>query len=190
MRTWEKRHEQLLEISREAFARHEIKSGSLEERRLVLRRPDSGYYWCEILFPRSAVMVHGDISTAVFGYHNENDPRMLTAWVARSGLTYMGEKFRIGMNDGGSLCWDWDADVAVRELEERRQDWMEDGVGDLEEAREKFDAAVDAARDGDRYGLRRALFDLGEYDLDPGKVLAPRVYHAKAAVERLWQLIS
>lgn len=189
--------DQTVRLAKEAFATHEVRSGSWEDRRWVLKRPDgSGFYWCEIVMINGGVLVHGDISTAVFGYHSGGDDKTVLSWVARGDLGYMAEKFRLGMNDGGKLCWSWDDRVAQHELDRWRkehEDEKEEMMGydpeEWERVNDLYEQAQVALNDHRADDFAAAMYHASELT-EVGHAISAQVIYAKAAVERLWQLIS
>jgi hypothetical protein len=177
------------ERARRTFAQHVITKES--DRRWLLQRlyedgrPDWTYAAEIIVLENASIFVGGDIDHVIFG-HGPADPLARLRWMGehRDLGYYVAQKARIGT--GKDLVDIWDEDVAREELRDyAAQNEAEDEY--------ELESAFSADNENDFY--RRAMEAFGDgYDAHEaicgmGRVLAPRVIYAHAALARLCELL-
>jgi len=195
-------HEHELRMVEEAFAQHQITKRS--EGRWLLRRPDSGSYWAEVICLAGAqLFVGGDISPVVFGYADTSGEDRVR-WLGGTSdiLYYVAQKASIGMGSD-ALTKQYDVDVAGADLRALAKEYEDH---EFREGRGIPDCPVQAALDDLALccpdGPERLHEQLRE-ELEPlradwllddrgylGMVLAPRVYYAWGALARLTKLLD
>lgn len=190
----ERYHRNMLSIATDAFDHHYVREYSTN--RWLLMRPlkDGGWdgtYATEIVaLWRGSLLVHGDIDTVIFArYTDTNDPIGCVRWIGtNSDIRYYAAQ-KAAAGTGRELVYAIDDAVFAQELRRLRREYK------AEDAREAIDAALNSMRHGEPLEMVRhnlatewALESEDVYAL--GKVVAPRVYFAHAALKRLCHLID
>jgi hypothetical protein len=198
------RHETLLLEAKKAFAKHEIRSRSEGRWLLQERHLDGGWTWimgAEIIaLTGGALYVGGDIDFTIFAYYSDHaDPESRVRWMGRCRDVdyYVAQKAHIGM--GRELTDVFDSQIAEQEI----QGWLTEAEEeypnhtDTVVLRRLVDEWKDDGFPEDEHELIHAIWDSGlssDFMVDrssfPGKVLAPRVYYAHAALARLCDLLD
>lgn len=187
--------EQMLRLARAAFTEHQIVEGCAKDRRWTLFRPGSSTHWTEVvLLAGGRLIAHGDIEAVVFcGYSGptgavRNITPPIFEWVAKSYISYIAEKATRGRPKRNHI----DLEVALHQLERLHAEAIKN-----ERCFEDRDLIVEAiehiTEDGNYdyaiHAMSQTSLD-AEYWSDIGKVIEPRIFYAKAAVERLCALLS
>lgn len=191
-----KHDEQMKRLAQDAFKTHEITSTG--ESRWTLKRADGGgHYWVEIAcLAGGRLIVHGDIQPSVFQGHS-HEVEQLVVWIARSNIGYLAEKAQAGIKSEEAVrTYDDDEAEAyllddIREAKERKDEFGEEH---LEERLDVLRRALEAVRNGYPEEMHRIICeeiqDGWEWAYSIGRVIAPRVYYAHAAVKRLHALLN
>jgi len=153
-----------------------------------------------IALAKGQLYVGGDIDFTIFAYYSDRaDPESRVRWMGRCNDVgyYVAEKARIGL--GTELTDVFDSQIAEQDI----QGWLDEaekeylGHKDTVVLRRLVDDWKDDGFPEEEHELTHALWDsglssdfFGELSVGPGKVLAPRVYYAHAALARLCDLLD
>lgn len=201
--------DRMVKNAKSQFMEHQIRREEQGRWLLQKRHKDGGWEWtmaAEIvaLWDDKSLFVGGDIQNLVFSYGpTDVDERL--RWIGRSGdiMHYVQEKASIGT--GGAVAEAWVPEVARfmidREIDERRNELLDDQVVDDPEVIERIDdddtlRALRDARGGLVYDGEHAVLDhlyrAGVFDGGDipsfSPVPAAGVIFAWAAVNRLCDL--
>lgn len=179
-------------LATDAFAEHRIiKVGG---DRWVMRGNNGSMYWVEILWlEANKLLVHGDICAIIFAYASRNNgPRDLVAWMGRAGLDHAKEKAIIGT--GHEVCEVYDSDLAVWELRRIMSESIEFDDQSVIRFSEEVEDVISTIANGTPVEMAlNVLYEVG-FDTELlstlGRVIAPRVVYAQAAVKRLDELLT
>jgi len=179
-------------LATEAFAEHRIVKVGGD--RWVMHGNHGSMCWVEILWlEANKLLVHGDICAIIFAYASRNNgPRDLVSWMGRASLDYVKEKAIIGT--GHEVCEVYDSDLAVWELQRIMNDAIEYNDQSVIRFSEDVEEAISDLDNGIPVEIAlHALYALG-FDIELlaglGRVIAPRVVYAQAAVKRLDDLLT
>lgn len=179
--------EELKEMALRAFSNHEITHKGLDRWRC--RNPEKSEHWFEVaILANGTLIVHGDISTAVFGRFSGAEYKLLD-WVAgmHDSLGYAREKISIGM--GAPLGEEYDPEAARHDLKALAQvcaeEYEEDGEYELERLLEDIEP----------FNNRSNLLDdiyhaTGTMHDTIGMRTTQRVVYAVYAVKKLVELLK
>lgn len=158
----------------------------------------ASFQTCYVTALGGYLIVVGDCDTCVFAGHRADEPRGMIGWMgAHRDLHYIAEKAHIGMTDRENITTDYEAAVALDDLKELRESFVdnhgEENESEALEAIAEAEAQVVSGDDGaDK--IRADLYDTGCFDSETafsiGEVTAWRVIVAHAVVARLWSLLS
>lgn len=180
------------------FAEHTLRE--LSPSSWAIEPPPRGasFQTCYVTTLGGYLIVVGDCDTCVFAGHRVDEPRGMVGWMgAHRDLRYIAEKAHIGMTDRENITTDYEAAVALDDLKELRESFVdnhgEENESEALEAITEAEAQVVNGDDGARK-IREDLYETGCFDsesvLDLGEVTAWRVIVAHAVVARLWSLLA
>ena len=178
------REEALYEQYEASFRRHELTHQHWDPAlsSFILRRPDSGTFYTEIMVSARSVTLQGDLHLMSFS-GGPPDHLAKIAWLTRARGVYLEEKASIGTGCA-EMVWDHEVDFAFQDvLENRRQRCLS-----REQARGAWETLQS---DRSPQEATRFVYETGEVDdlEDLGRCMGIRVILAHVAVRRLAQLV-
>ena len=192
MKAKDKYNEQMQRLATESFKDHEITRSGY--RRWHLKKPGTSCYWTEVIATANGVYVNGDVDVVVFGGGDHISGTDQVKWLgATKSFGYVVEKAQIGFSNR-DIVYTYDSEVAADQIREAKNEYIKNGKTKYVHV---FDEALDALEMGDlREQILPALYEHEDvwYLFDEcsriGDVVAPRIFYAHAALQKLHQLLT